>query len=504
MSYSTYRPSITPFDLITEFTKGKGFYYKGKEFIHHSDLHIKDSALRRFTPLQLTIISLLIEIAIVGFVINWHQTSILLIALLTGMYFLDLFFNFFLIYKSFRSTPEIQVSQEEIEKIPERSWPMYTIFCPLYKEAHMLPQFIRAIKHVDYPHDKLEVMLLLEKDDTQTLTKAMQLPLPEYFHMVVVPPSRPKTKPKACNYGLKQSSGIFAVIYDAEDAPEALQLKKAVVAFTKEPEDVVCIQAKLNFYNPTQNLLTRIFTAEYSLWFDLVLTGLQTIHAPIPLGGTSNHFKTAALKKIKGWDSFNVTEDCDLGVRLSKKGYRTAIIDSLTLEEANSNALNWFLQRTRWIKGYIQTYFVHMRHPFSFSQDTNIHFLTFQFIVGGKVLSTLINPLLWVLTALYFLFRAHIGMFIESFFPPPVLYMGVFSFIIGNFLYMYYYMVGCARHGHHNLVKYVFFVPFYWLAMSMAAWVAVYKFLTSPHHWFKTQHGLYTHTPTISQQFASL
>lgn len=500
-----FHTTITPFDIVTEFRKGKGFYYKGQEFIHHSDLHVTESALHRFTPMQLTVIGVNSELLLSGFVINWHITFVILLAVLTTVYFLDLLFNFFLIYKSFRNSPEIKVSDEEIRHIPQDKWPMYTIFCPLYKEAHMLPQFITAMKKLDYPENKLEVMLLLEQDDKATIQHASQLKLPHYFTIVVVPSSSPKTKPKACNYGLKKSSGDFVVIYDAEDAPEPLQLKKAVVAFAKEQSDIVCIQAKLNFYNPHQNILTKIFTAEYSLWFDLVLTGLQTIHAPIPLGGTSNHFKTTALKKLKGWDSFNVTEDCDLGVRIAKKGYRTAIMDSITLEEANSHALNWFWQRTRWIKGYVQTYFVHMRNPFSFLiGDKKSHLLTFQLVVGGKVLSTLINPLLWILTLLYFLFRAHVGTFIESFFPTPVLYMGVFSFLIGNFLYMYYYMIGCVRHGHFSLVKYVFFVPIYWLAMSSAAWVALYKFLTSPHHWFKTQHGLHLQKQFVAPEFVSV
>lgn len=500
-----FHTTITPFDIVTEFRKGKGFYYKGQEFIHHSDLTFKESAVHRFTPLQLAVISVDSELLLSGFVINWHTTLVVLIAILTTMYFLDLLFNFFLIYKSFRNSPEIKVTNQEIKRISDKKWPLYTIFCPLYKEAHMLPQFINAMKKLDYPSNKLEVMLLLEKDDTATIDHASRLSLPNYFHIVIVPPSHPKTKPKACNYGLKKSNGDFVVIYDAEDAPEPSQLKKAVLSFAKESPDIACIQAKLNFYNPHQNILTRIFTAEYSLWFDLVLTGLQTIHAPIPLGGTSNHFKASVLKELKGWDSFNVTEDCDLGVRLAKKGYRTAIMDSITLEEANSSATNWFWQRTRWIKGYVQTYFVHMRNPLLFlTGSKKAHLLTFQLVVGGKVLSTLINPLLWILTVLYFLFRAHLGTFIESFFPLPVLYMGAFSFIIGNFLYMYYYMIGCVRHGHFSLVKYVFLVPIYWLAMSTAAWVAVYKFLTKPHHWFKTQHGLHFQKPNFGPEFASL
>jgi cellulose synthase/poly-beta-1,6-N-acetylglucosamine synthase-like glycosyltransferase len=228
------------------------------------------------------------------------------------------------------------------------------------------------------------------------------------------------------------------------------------------------------------------------LWFDLVLTGLQSIHAPIPLGGTSNHFRTKDLLALKGWDAFNVTEDCDLGIRLVKHGYRTAIINSVTLEEANSSMWNWFRQRTRWIKGYMQTYMVHMRRPDDFLHiKKKSHIITFQLIVGGKILSMFINPMMWAITISYFALRATVGKAIESFYPPPVLYMGAFSLIFGNFLYLYYYMIGCAKRGQDDIIKYVFLVPFYWLGMSVAAWVASTQFLIRPHHWAKTKHGLH-------------
>jgi cellulose synthase/poly-beta-1,6-N-acetylglucosamine synthase-like glycosyltransferase len=375
----------------------------------------------------------------------------------------------------------------------EGNWPTYTVLCPLYKEWQVVPQFISAMTKLDYPKNKLQIMLLLEEDDTETLTKVKEFNLPKYFEVVVVPNSFPKTKPKACNYGLTRATGEYVVIYDAEDIPDSDQLKKAVLAFQKvNDRRVVCIQAKLNFYNPHQNLLTRLFTAEYSLWFDLVLTGLQSIHAPIPLGGTSNHFRSRDLKDLKGWDSFNVTEDCDLGMRLVKRGYRTAVVESMTLEEANSNIKNWFGQRTRWIKGYMQTYLVHMRNPGQFIRNwKEPHVITFQLVVGGKVLSMFINPLMWTITIVYFVFRSTAGPFIESFFPMPILYMALASIIFGNFLYMYYYMIGCAKRGHYSLVKYALLVPFYWLAMSLAAWVAFYRLIMNPHYWSKTKHGLH-------------
>lgn len=480
--------SFTPEEVAS---KGDGFYYKDNEYVHHTTLRHEESAFTRLNDSQVLAIMFLILLLVAGMVFNFHFTIIVLVAVLTFLYFADLLFNLFLIYRSFSKSPEVKVTKEELDML-DTNLPTYTIMCPLYKEWDVVPQFTKAMSALDYPKDKLQVMLLLEQDDEKTVEEVRRMNLPDYFDVVVVPHSMPKTKPKALNYGMKHADGEYIVIYDAEDVPDPLQLKKVIVAFNKVKENIICIQAKLNFYNPRQNILTRVFTAEYALWFDLVLTGLQSIHAPIPLGGTSNHFKIKDIKNLKGWDSFNVTEDADLGMRLVKRGYRTAIIDSTTHEEANSDMKNWFWQRSRWIKGYIQTYFVHMRQPRDFQNGfTNPHFLTFQLIIGGKIMSMIINPFMWAITISYFVFRPIVGPTIESFYPAPVLYMGLFSLIFGNFLYMYYYMIGCSKRGYDDIVKYAFLVPLYWLAMSIAAWTAVYMVIRKPHHWSKTKHGLH-------------
>lgn len=484
--------TVIPFHANQVAISGKGFHYKGEPFVPHNDLPIKQSAVSRITRKQLLVIGALLGLSLAGLVMNWHLAIVIFLGVINVLFFCDLLFNLFIIYRSFSKSPEITIADRTLRRVNDNDWPMYTIFCPLYKEWNVVPQFIKAMNKLDYPKDKLQVMLLLEEDDTQTIDKIGTFNLPEHFDVVVIPDSKPKTKPKALNYGMRFAKGEYVVIYDAEDIPEPDQLKKAILAFSQAGEKTICIQAKLNFYNPKQNLLTRIFTAEYSLWFDLVLTGLQSIHAPIPLGGTSNHFKKGALEAIQKWDAFNVTEDADLGIRLAKAGYRTAIVDSTTYEEANSDYLNWFNQRTRWIKGYIQTYFVHMRDPRElFTNWKNFHFITFNLIIGGKILSLFINPFLWAVTAIYFIFRPTLGPMIESFFPPYILCIAIFSLVFGNFLYYYYYLIGCAKRGYSDLMKYLFLVPIYWLAMSVATWVAVYKFIRQPYYWSKTVHGLH-------------
>jgi len=243
---------------------------------------------------------------------------------------------------------------------------------------------------------------------------------------------------------LQIARGEYVVIFDAEDIPEIDQLKKAALAFAELPGNVACLQAPLNFYNPRQNVLTRLFTAEYSLWFDLMLTGLQRLNGPIPLGGTSNHFRTDVLRGLGGWDPYNVTEDADLGIRLYKQGFRTGMLDSTTYEEVNPDPRNWIRQRSRWIMGYMQTLLVHTRGGWNLRETRDVHFLTFLLIIGGKVIVNFINPIMWAVTIAYFVFRGTIGAAIQALYPAPVFYIAVVTLLFGNMLFVYTFLLGSA------------------------------------------------------------
>lgn len=472
--------------------RGAGIGFKNKKYITHTTLSHKESALRTFGKMQLFIILALLISIIIIFAISPLIEMRIVVTVLSVLYFVDSLFNLYLILKSIRKPVEVSFDDKMLKELDDESLPVYSILCPLYKEAKLIPQFLEAIAKLDYPKNKLDVMLLLEEDDKETIDSVSSISLPYYFRTVIVPDSLPKTKPKACNYGLSYAKGEYLVIYDAEDIPDPMQLKKAYLGFKTLPSNIVCLQAKLNYYNPGQNLLTRFFTAEYSLWFDLTLTGLQSLNSSIPLGGTSNHFRTKDLRDLQGWDPFNVTEDADLGVRLFKKGFKTAIIDSTTLEEANSNLGNWLRQRSRWIKGYFQTYFVQTRDFWSFVRTNGLkHAFIFQLTIGGKLLFLLINPFMWVMTFLYFAFYNEMAPVIERVFFAPMSYVAVFSWVFGNFLFLYYYMVACAKRNQWSLVKYVYFIPLYWAMMSHAAGIALYQLIIKPHYWEKTIHGFH-------------
>ena len=373
------------------------------------------------------------------------------------------------------------------DRTPDDQLPVYTILLPVYREAALLAQLVDGIQALDYPDHRLDVKLLMEEDDTETRDAAAAMDLPDCFDVSVVPDIGPTGKPRACNHGLANARGEYLVIFDAEDRPERDQLRRSVLAFRETAPEVVCLQAQLNYFNRTRNLLTRWFTAEYSVWFDQLLPGLQAMDVAIPLGGTSNHFITARLRGIGGWNAFNVTEDADLGLRIFLRGWKTAILGTTTYEEATSRYGNWIRQRSRWVKGYMQTHLYHMRHPVRLARHMGPKaFLAFQLFFGANTICLLLNPVFWALTIVWFASQWHL---IQVAFPAPVLYLSLIGLFIGNAACVLSMVSGCFGRRNYEDVKYAFLVPVYWVLMSVAAWKALVQLFYKPTYWEKTEHG---------------
>jgi cellulose synthase/poly-beta-1,6-N-acetylglucosamine synthase-like glycosyltransferase len=446
-----------------------------------------DSGDRVFTRAQYVFFAVVAVVVIACAIVRPVLTVTVIVGMLGLFHLAVSLYKLRLVLGSLGVHAGIDVTEEEVAAIDDATLPIYTILVPLFREAAVVPQLVRGVHSLDYPRHKLDVRLLCEEEDDETIDAIRSLDLPPHFHLVIVPTSLPQTKPKACNYGLLQATGEITVIYDAEDRAAPDQLKRAIAAFRKSPDTVACIQAKLNYFNSEQNLLTRWFTTEYSMWFDLMLPGLDSANAPIPLGGTSNHFKTAELLKLGAWDPYNVTEDADLGIRLHKAGLSTAVIDSTTYEEANSDLPNWIRQRSRWIKGYLQTYLVHMRNPVRLWRQMGPKgFLSFQLVIGGT-LTFLINPIFWGLTTLFTLTQWDV---IRQLFPGFVFYAAIAQLVIGNFVFIYANIAGTIHRGYFRLVRHALFSPIYWGFMSIAAWKGFWQLITNPFYWEKTEHGL--------------
>jgi hypothetical protein len=450
--------------------------------------HPEESASRVFTKSQIIFFILLTAVLIYS-VIYYRSASINFFLYFFNLLFMgSILFKFVLSIIGALQERDEFISEEEVESLNEKELPIYSILVPVYKEPKIIGTLIQNLKKLDYPGAKLDILFLFEEEDLETINKAKEAHPPDNWNFIYIPKSHPQTKPKACNYGLREARGEYLTIYDAEDMPEPDQLKKAYIAFQKSDDKVICFQSALNYFNRKDNLLTKLFTLEYSYWFDYMLPGLDALKLPIPLGGTSNHFRIEKLRELGGWDPFNVTEDADLGIRANARGYRVGILNSTTYEEANNKVKNWINQRSRWQKGYLQTFLVHNRQPLKFIQNVGLRgWFTLQIFIGGSVLTHLVAPffwllfLVWLLSGMAFASEYHVGL---------LLYISLWNLLFGNFLGIYLSTMAVFKRKYYDLVIYALFNPIYYLLQSFSAWKALKQLFFNPFYWEKTEHGL--------------
>jgi cellulose synthase/poly-beta-1,6-N-acetylglucosamine synthase-like glycosyltransferase len=466
-----------------------------------------ESAHKVLSMGQQIFIFCIIGALLVANVLSYAWTFAVLFAAVNVAYFLITPLKIYIAARGFQGPRNIAyLTHKQLSEVKNEELPVYTVLVPVYHEATVLPNVMRNLYRMDYPKDKLDVKILMEEKDEETMSEAKKLglfgepttrvegiPAEDYreflkvFEPVVIPVADITKKPRACNYGLLRAKGKYCVIFDAEDNPDEDQLKKAAVAFSNLPEDVVCLQSKLNFYNADENVLSGWFSIEYSYWYDYYLEGLDRVDVPIPLGGTSNHFRVSQLRDLGGWAPYNVTEDADIGIRLSRRKLRTAMLDCYTYEEATIKLGSWIRQRSRWYKGHTQTYLVHMRHPVKLLQDLGWRkFLLFQFTFGGGIYMPLINPFLWIITAVSLFAPWAFG----SLFLLPIQSICLFNLIVGNLSFLFLYLWVCVKQRRYHFVPLAVAMPLYWVLISVAAWRGLWQLMTRPFYWEKTLHGV--------------
>ena len=371
--------------------------------------------------------------------------------------------------------------------------PRYTVFVPLFKEVEILPHLAKALRSLDYPPAKLDIKIILESVDTATIEAASKLDFPGNVDLIVVPDRQPRTKPKALNYALQFATGDLAVIYDAEDRPEPDQLRKGATVFHHASPKLACLQARLDYFNAKENWLSRQFTIEYATLFRGLLPLFARFGLPLPLGGTSNHFRIGVLRELGAWDPFNVTEDADLGMRLHRAGYNVETLDSTTYEEACCQPVAWVKQRTRWLKGWMQTFGVHMRAPFVTLRQIGLSgFLAFHAYFAGIIVSSLAHPLFYILLA----HDAVQGVLFQrgaTVRDDMLLGVALLNFVGGYAVNLALGAMSLRGTRHKGLWRHVIFIPVYWLFVSAAAYRAVWQLIRAPFYWEKTEHGVSSH-----------
>lgn len=375
------------------------------------------------------------------------------------------------------------ISPDTLNPVSDINLPNYTVLVPLFHEANMAHQLITALARIDYPEDKLEIFLICEAVDPETIA-AVRRHIRPPFKLIIVPKGKPQTKPRALNYTLQFSEGDLVTIYDAEDLPHPQQLRKAAAAFTAHP-DWAALQAPLDYHNDQSNWLTRQFALEYAALFHVWVPFLARLGLPFPLGGTSNHIRRTALEQTQGWDAYNVTEDADLSFRLAAHGGKIGYISLPTDEEAVQTLPEWNLQRSRWIKGYMQSWSVHMAAPFLPGGILGfLRFLTLQITLGFTLLSVWFYVPSVVFTASILAILYLQGL------PIDIAPLYLFSVGISAFAGILIGAVGAWRAGKPRLIVHALFMPAYWLLHFTPALRAAREIRRRPFYWHKTRHGI--------------
>lgn len=373
---------------------------------------------------------------------------------------------------------------EAVETPAASVLPRYSIVVALYDEAAILPHLVERLANIDYPPELLDGYLALEAHDHATIRAARALTLPDWLHILVVPPGSPTTKPRALNHALSIARGELLTVYDAEDAPDPLQLREAAARFAVEDGELVCLQAPLRIRRVHKGrdrspFLDRQFAAEYAALFDITLPAMARMGLPFPLGGTSNHFRVSALRALGGWDAWNVTEDADLGFRIWRRGWRLGVLSRPTYETPPGELAHWLPQRTRWLKGYMQTLSVHTRSASGMGWRG---WAALALTIGSALASAALHALSVAWIGIFFLI-ALLAQHLPStpWFGLGVLLSGAAASILTT-------AIGARLANTPFGPKDMLSAPLYWSLLSLAFAHAFVRLIAEPHRWDKTAH----------------
>lgn len=432
----------------------------------------------RFIKYKLTIILFFI---VNVFLVFFDKTRHFYIWILLSFFVLNLFLRtVFFIFSLLVLDKKYDLNK--LKKLDNSDLPIYSILIPVFKEDfNVIRNLLNSIYNFDYDLNKLDIIILLEEDDADTLDNIKELKNIFNFTYLIVPNSDVRTKPHALNYGLKYVKGKYLVVYDAEDIPEPYQLKKAVYEFNNLSDEYFCLQARLNYYNKNENILTKCFSIEYSLWFNYFIKSFSEYFNFFAIGGTSNHFKVDKLKNIDGWDAYNVTEDAEISVRAVANGYKIKTLNSETLEESVKDLRSWFQQRRRWIKGYMQAYLQYITHPIKLFKNVGCkNFLLFNYIIGFSF----ITPILYLFFLITYIFHSNNFSLNELF---------VNTFIYHFYIYSTFAMVVIFARTNGKItfksVKDIICYILYSHIYTIAVYLTVIELFKRPFSWNKTTHN---------------
>lgn len=440
------------------------------------------------------IMFLLLMLVLVGMYLHYSVGLPLLrffAAFISCLYLTILTFKVLMLGRSVRANARV-ITQADLDALSYDELPVVSVFIPLYHENEIIPQIFRYITDFDYPQDKLDIIFILESTDTETAKAFIDMHPPAHFKALLSPDVEPKTKPKAMNVAFKEARGDVLVIFDAEVLPERDQIKRAVATFKRFPE-AKYLHTRMDVYNAEENWITKLYTAEFCYFYHYLMPGLIESKYPVPISGHSTYFRKEVIEKVGAWDAYNVAEDCDIGIRIYRKGFGSgAMLDSHTWEQSTTTIPTWVRQRTRWIQGFIQTSMVQLRYPLLLKRELGSwkNFLVFLFLVPGNVVLNMLNMFQWVM---FIIWNTTHAPFLQVAYSGIVLYLATTCFLVGNFLFTFFSMYGLYERKHFRIVPWATLSFAYWIMLGIATFRAALHLFLHPHKWDHTKHSAVKH-----------
>ncbi len=413
------------------------------------------------------------------------------------VYIAILLFKLEMLRRSVRANKKGAITDDDILALTPDDLPIVSVFIPLYKEPDIIPQIFRYLSDFNYPQEKLDIIFILESTDTETAEAFLAMRPPAHFKALLSPDIQPKTKPKAMNVAFREAKGEVLVIFDAEVLPERDQLKRAIATFKRFPE-AKYLHGRMDVYNADENWITRLYAAEFCYFYHYFMPGLIESKFPVPISGHSTYFRKEVIEHVGAWDAYNVAEDCDIGIRIFRKGFGSGMmLDSHTWEQSTTTIPTWVRQRTRWIQGFIQTSMVQLRYPLLLKKELKTwrNFAAFMFLVPGNVILNMLNILQWIM---FIIWQTTHAPFLQTAYSGIVLYLATTCFLLGNFLFMFFSMYGLYKRNHFRIVPWAFLSFVYWIMLGIATFRSSLHLFLHPHKWDKTKHFVATSKPRVA------
>lgn len=470
----------------------------------------KFTAEKALSRLQATLILMVVAVITTFTILSPMETIRTIITIITMLALVNLVFVLMMAIGS----ASIKRSESDLYPLNWETLPRVTVFSPMRHEGRVVKRHVDKVSRLIWPRDRVEFLPLVREDDfagpmasdeerKNATLNALEAygPLPEGFRIVLVPPSHYGSKPAQLEWGRKEMTGEFFLILDAENIPDPNLLLGAYREFltSKHKERLGGVQAVPVVSNWQRGFFPRYQAAEYTAHYRHFDPGMIKLGLLTPLSGNSVLFRTSAVEAVGGYDRHNKAEDADLSVMLARGGYQIGTIDIETTEEAPRSFDSWIKQRRRWMDGFAQTYFTHMREPFQLLKDLRpINFMVFQLMFGIRPFLQLVNPFVVALALIYGSCLAlqpwvdnsttqNIILTLQEIYSPLAKGMGMVLMFVGSLTFFYSLLIACMRQRMWKSVPLMPLVVFYWGAQFIAQWWAMKDFLTGAG-WHKTAH----------------